>query len=274
MQDDQPALRSEHRVRVPGGVRTREALEARHHPPGATQAEEPVRVPVLKGELVDLLKRAQARDLQRQGELPFEGDGKVKLTTPPERGAVAVACLLLETVRRLGGSRAPASALKASLERLLASLEPQERMTVEVEVYDILQWLGISLGALEAEVEEEPAALQPYEEEAYPHKVALIERAIATEEDLEICYFTGVRAELGWRRVTPHSLEARKYLHAWCHKRQDERVFRISRISRLRVVREAPVERRARHISPAEEPAKAPGQAPQQGQMSLLAADP
>jgi predicted DNA-binding transcriptional regulator YafY len=255
-------------------VRTREALEARHPPVAQASSQEPVRVPLLKGELVDLLKRAASRDLQRQGELPFESDGKIKLVAPSERGATAVACLLLETVRRLGGSRAPAGALKRALEQLLGSLDNQERMSVEVEVYDILQWLGVSLGALEPEPQEPPAQPRAYEEDDHPHKIARIERAIAQEEDLEICYFTGVRAELGWRRVTPHSLEARKYLHAWCHKRQDERVFRISRISRLRAIREAPQERHARHIGPAEDRPQPSSQTPGQGQMSLLGKDP
>jgi predicted DNA-binding transcriptional regulator YafY len=46
-------------------------------------------------------------------------------------------------------------------------------------------------------------------------------------------YYTHGRGELTHRRITPISLEAETYLHAYCHMRRDDRVFRISRIAEL-----------------------------------------
>jgi predicted DNA-binding transcriptional regulator YafY len=40
------------------------------------------------------------------------------------------------------------------------------------------------------------------------------------------------------RQVSPISLEAETYLHAYCHLRRDDRVFRISRIAELEPVEE------------------------------------
>jgi hypothetical protein len=263
MDEGNPAAPAQ-RLQIPGGARTRQALEARALPARAADDDEtePLRVPFLKGETVDRLRAAAAR---RGPELEVVSEAQLRLHRPAERGAVAVACLLLETIRRAGGARTSPQALQSALERALEGLRPAERVAVEVEVYEILQWIGGALGGHTepAQDDEEPLDAEPHHE-----KVSLIERAISLEQDLEIRYFTGGRAELTWRRVTPHRLEARKFLHAWCHKRQDERVFRVSRIGRMRLLDAPPAhEARAAHQLTLASPPAAP---PPSGQMSLL----
>jgi len=69
--------------------------------------------------------------------------------------------------------------------------------------------------------------------------VTTIERALQEGRDLELVYWTAGRNERTRRRVTPYWLERRRevpYLVGYCHHRQAERVFRVDRIERLRLV--------------------------------------
>jgi predicted DNA-binding transcriptional regulator YafY len=49
-------------------------------------------------------------------------------------------------------------------------------------------------------------------------------------------YYSHGRGQFTKRRITPISLEAETYLHAYCHLRREERVFRLTRIADLRPV--------------------------------------
>ena len=72
--------------------------------------------------------------------------------------------------------------------------------------------------------------------------VARIEQALQEGRDLEMAYWTAGRNERSCRRVTPFWIQRRgktAYLVGYCHHRQAERVFRIDRIERLRLVSEA-----------------------------------
>jgi hypothetical protein len=60
----------------------------------------------------------------------------------------------------------------------------------------------------------------------------LVQRAVDEAFDLRIDYFSRRRGEMNTRRITPREIKAETYVMAFCHARQSERVFRISRITR------------------------------------------
>ncbi|MBI5652064.1 MAG: WYL domain-containing protein, partial [Chloroflexi bacterium] len=63
--------------------------------------------------------------------------------------------------------------------------------------------------------------------------LATLEHAIANATPLRITYYTATRDATTTRTIEPLRLEWRRqipYLIAYCRLRQDERVFRVSRI--------------------------------------------
>lgn len=193
----------------------------------------PFSIPTIKGRIAEKLDRASARVDDGEEEMEFPpSPAEVALRTSEERGVVALACLILENLREHGGTRAPKRPLETVLRKTLASFGPKEVMDIEVEAYEILLWLGNTIDpqwSKQATSEVE----QVSEGSSYDD---LVRWAIGGNHDLEMDYYSRGRGELTHRRVTPISLEAETYLHAYCHLRRDERVFRISRIADLRPV--------------------------------------
>jgi predicted DNA-binding transcriptional regulator YafY len=192
----------------------------------------PFAIPTIKGRIAERLQRAESRVENAEGELDFpEGPGQVVLENADERGAVALACLILENLREQGGTRAPKRALESVARKTLATFDRKEVMEIEIEAYEILLWLARSIDPEEWSHEETPDLETPTPDNS---KVEIIQWAIANKEDLQMDYYTHGRGELTHREVSPISLEAETYLHGWCHLRRDERVFRVSRIADVR----------------------------------------
>lgn len=191
-----------------------------------------VKIPTIKGRISERLQRAKRRD---RSELTF-GDpdargGDVVLRTPAERGVVALACLVLDQLAEHGGTRAPQRTLESVLRRTLGTLSAKEIMDLEIEAYEILLWIGSSIDPDWTTEPLDASTIDPTAGHA-----ELVQFAIATKQDLELDYYSRNRGELTHRRITPISIEAETYIHAYCHLRRDERVFRISRIAELRPV--------------------------------------
>ena len=77
-----------------------------------------------------------------------------------------------------------------------------------------------------------------------PAKIALIKQAIANQQKLQITYLKA-KDEKSCRLITPRRVEEMEYMgktymgiDAYCHERQDERVFRVDRILELNLVEE------------------------------------
>lgn len=192
-------------------------------------SDENVSIPSIKGRISERLQRAKRRD---RSELPLgDSQGDVPLRTPQERGVVALACLVLGHLAEHGGTRAPQRTVESVLRKTLATLGPKEIMDIEIEAYEILLWIG---SAIDPDWKTEPLDASTID----PHggHAELVQYAIATGQDLELDYYSRNRGELTHRRITPISIEAETYIHAYCHLRRDERVFRISRIAELRPV--------------------------------------
>ena len=195
-------------------------------------SDNPFDIPTIRGRIAERLERAPARNADDEPlEFP-DNPGDVLLRTAEERGVVALACLLLENLREHGGTRAQARPLDIVLRRILETFGPKEVMDIEVEAYEILLWIA---GAIDDDWQpeslDEPGQLDPT-----ASHLDLVRWSIAGGVDLEMDYYSRGRGELTHRRITPISLEAETYLHAYCHLRRDERVFRISRIGDLEPV--------------------------------------
>lgn len=191
--------------------------------------DENISIPSIKGRISERLRRAKRRD---RSELGFgESQADVVLRTPQERGVVALACLVLSELAEHGGTRAPQRTLEAVLRKNLSTLGAKEIMDLEIEAYEILLWIGSSI---DPDWKMEPLDASTID----PHAghAELVQFAIATGQDLELDYYSRNRGELTHRRITPLSIEAETYIHAYCHLRRDERVFRISRVAELRPV--------------------------------------
>lgn len=277
-------------LRLPGSGLTRQAIRQaatspKEHNSSAEGEARPrgFRAPSIKGRVIERLRDAPEREVEG-GELRFKGFGPdFKIEGDSERGAAALACLILEQIRRHGGTRISERSVNALLERLMGSFSQQELMDIEVEAYEIFEWLGQSIAPDSSlPPSEEIEALSPPPNHSV---VTTIERAIELRRDLVIQYFTGGRAELTRRRVTPLRLEAEKYLHAYCHKRQDDRVFRVSRVRQVSWLNEAPPPLQPPAVEEVTEeendvplgeadPRDQLRRAPRNPQMSLLAEDP
>ena len=192
--------------------------------------KETVKIPTIKGRIGERLQRAKPRD---RAELGFgDSPGEVVLRTPEERGVVALACLVLEQLAESGGTRAPQRTLQNVLRKVLGTLGPKEVMDIEIEVYEALLWIGTAIDPdWTTDNAGDPSQIDPHAGHA-----ELVQWAIATGQDLELDYYSRNRGELTHRRITPISIEAETYIHAYCHLRRDERVFRISRVADLKPV--------------------------------------
>ncbi len=189
-----------------------------------------VNIPTIKGRIADRLQRASERE---RAPLEF-GDkpGEVMLRTPGERGTVALALLILEQIADHGGTRAEQRTLQNLLRKVLGTLGPKEIMDIEIEAYETMLWIGTAIDPdWKTEAVTDPSQLDPHAGHS-----ELVQWAIGTGQDLELDYYSRNRGELTHRRITPISLEAETYVHAYCHLRRDERVFRISRIADIKPV--------------------------------------
>jgi hypothetical protein len=214
------------------------------------------KIPSIRGRIADRLKQAEERfDESEEDEMSFpEGPGEITLTGPEERGVVALACLILENLREIGGTRAPKRPLESVVRKALATFDRKEVMEIEVEAYEILLWIGSAIDSSSSPtLEESPETEEITRDSSH---MELIRWAIAEQADLVMQYYSHGRGELTHRQVTPISLEAETYLHGYCHLRQDDRVFRIQRIAELTPSAEfAPWET---DRTPADDPPKRP----------------
>ena len=188
-------------------------------------------IPTIKNRIAERLSGATPRN--DAPAISFgESEAIVELKTPAERGAVTLACLVLESLREHGGSRVPERPLEQVMRKCIGTLGPKEMMDIEIEAYELLLWIGQAIDPEWKPVDD----LDPDDIDPHNSQEDLVRWAIAAGVDLELDYFSANRGELTHRRITPISFEAEKYIHAFCHWRHGERVFRISRIADIRPV--------------------------------------
>lgn len=179
----------------------------------------------LKGHIAKLLASAAPREDQTLLEFPTR-PVPMALDGVEERALVLLGVSLLEELQGSGGTRARPQALEAIGTRAKRGLNAQELMDVEVELYELLQWLG---HALNPELSYDPAPVPEFINQD-TSSIDVIRWAMNHGDDVQMSYYHPQRGELTHRRITPLELRAETYILAFCHLRMDERVFRISRI--------------------------------------------
>ena len=155
--------------------------------------------------------------------------------------------LMLERIADHGGSAIPIRQLRSLRERITHTFTSTDVMKFEVEAYRALAWLAGLDPSPPAPpppvIEREPGDERIRYKEGSP-PIDLIRRAIAEDFDLDMTYYTQSRGQVNRRRVSPLHLEAETYLHAYCHTRRVERVFRISRIADIKPIDGVPLQAR------------------------------
>ena len=187
-------------------------------------------IPTITNRIAERLSRAESRS---DGDaLEFsDSQGSVNYTTPNDRSTVALALLVLKNLRDHGASRIPKRSVEKPLRDVLDTMTPKEIMDVEIETYELLLWIGKAIDP-DWKTEIEPDLSDPMSNDID----GLVRWAINNGVDLELDYYARQSGELTHRKITPISFEAEKYMHAFCHLRHAERVFRISRIAELRPI--------------------------------------
>ena len=197
--------------------------------------------------LTEYLESLQPR---AEVDVPFsvgDADRTVLLERPEDLQIAIVAVHALERLAGHDGVRMPLRDIRALRKRLTAAFKAHEVMTMEVEAYNALSWAA----GLEVSEPPDTAATEhrgPDDHVAYDPNMShldLIQRAMAEEFDLDMTYYTQSRGQLNRRRITPLHVNAETYLHAYCHARREERVFRISRIGDIYPIDGLPVHKTA-----------------------------
>jgi len=224
-------------------------------PPEPLTRRKSVPTPTIRSRMIERLEGSPSRVSETDEPLQLSGSGEpISLDTADQRAAVALASILLENFRRVGGIKVSQTVMEGLLDRLLPSLSAEDMMKLEIEAYELLRWIGGVLDpSLEASREPAGSELSGVDYDPDQTHIDLVERAIREGFDLTMLYYTGGRGEITERRITPKRVEAEKYLIAYCHTRATERTFRLSRVARMEPVGGRPVRK-----------AKAPAAAPRE----------
>ena len=113
---------------------------------------------------------------------------------------------------------------------LAARLSPMQRAAAESAAATILADLHATIDGY--------LRLPAWQMETFPtaETIALLQAALPNHQDVEIRYWSVSSGGPTLRRVTPQRIEEQAgvpYLHAYCHLRQTERIFRIDRIESI-----------------------------------------
>lgn len=160
---------------------------------------------------------------------PESGDASMTDTTVADANlAPSLQWLLLELYRGLGAYvTLPVKPPWDGGRALAARLSPMQRAAASSAAATILADLHASLdGYLRL-----PA--WQMEQFAIAETLPLLQQALAEQQDVELRYWSVNCGDPTLRRVTPQRIEEQAgvaYLHAFCHHRQTQRVFRIDRI--------------------------------------------
>ena len=178
---------------------------------------------------------------------------QTRLDRSDELAVAAVGALVLRKLAEFGQTRLFPRAIESVFDKATSSLTAQEVMNLEIEAYEIVDWL-VGGEPLDDDAVSNVASRRGDVIVYDPHApvIDLIRRSIVEHFDLKIDYFSMRRGQMNTRRITPTTIEAETYVNAWCHARRNDRVFRINRITRCVPVNGRPerqIERTARDAS-------------------------
>lgn len=189
--------------------------------------------PKLTGKLAQHLAKQTPRTIAAP-QPPFHSN-RVSWTIDDSEtmAAVGVALTLAFHITSFAHSIISQPHLERARNELMRCFSARDAVRLEVEAYDLINWFA---GVMNETWRMSQAPIQNFPPAAEPSEVALIgvlERAVSQKKDLVMRYYTGSRGEFSERTVSPIQVVAEKYLIAFCHMRQEERVFRLTRIIQL-----------------------------------------
>lgn len=159
------------------------------------------------------------------------------LDQPGDMESAAVAVWLLEKIAAHKGTKLALRSVRNLRERILKAFDERDIMSIEVEAYNAAAWLvGLTDRPVNAPPPPRKSRLDAIYYDPSTSVFDLLKRSIVEKFDVEIMYYTHSRGELSRRMVSPIHIEAETYLHAYCHQRRSERVFRVSRIAEIHPV--------------------------------------
>ncbi len=202
--------------------------------PSGTEAQTSnLPLPQLSGKLADHLSKQPGRSQISSQPLTTQNSTPWVIDNLQTKAAIAMSLVLASHLTRFAGTILSEQQLTKARDSLLHTFNPKDAVMLEVEAYDLLTWFAGTM--------DESWQLKSPESDNNPGKgetsqsavVTIISNAIHNHRDLLMRYYTGSRGEFSERRITPIEITAEKYLIAFCHLRQEERVFRLSRIVQL-----------------------------------------
>lgn len=182
--------------------------------------------------------RPQDRVEDAMATAPSEG---VVLRRPEEIAAAAVGLLVLRQVENHGRTRLYERAIENAIAQLTDHLDAREMMRLEVEAWEILDWLvgddnPVTSDPKIARIEGSHVDYDPNAQ-----TIDLVREAIFQGFKLKIDYFTRNRSQMSTRVIAPLAIAADSYVRAYCYARHAQRIFRVERIHRCIPVDGRPV---------------------------------
>lgn len=153
---------------------------------------------------------------------------QIAFSTTRERAIMALALNTLHALQRHGSSRVDVTLTAELLGRFWSSMSEQERVEVEIETYDMLEFVGSALDPSLARSSIPPTVVTP---DSSHEDVA--RWAITHAKDLRLEFYDRHAGALVSHHITPMSLDAGVYLRAISHTTREERVFSIKRVGVL-----------------------------------------
>ncbi len=193
----------------------------------------------LSGRLSEFLAKQPPRDIVSSSEKLESKHESWSIDDRDDRAVVAMSLILASHLVRFGQTRLSENHLLQTRDSILHTMTASDAVRVEVEAYEILNWFAGAMNDSwkEKKAEQDDCQVDP---EACSSVESIIQYAIQNHIDLEMHYYTGSRGEFSERRITPIEITAEKYLIAFCHLRNEERVFRLSRIVQLSPAEKTP----------------------------------
>ncbi len=188
--------------------------------------------PVLRGKLADYLGNQDGRRQFESIDLSGKRTDPWVIDDAQKRAAIALSLILTSHLARFAGTGIGTRAINDARDEALRSIEGRDAVRLDIEAYELLNWFA---AAIDPQWQENAARHSEIVKASASEDLLnrILERSIREKIDLKMRYYTGSRGEFSERIITPIAISAEKYLIAYCHSRQEERVFRLSRILQL-----------------------------------------
>lgn len=194
--------------------------------------------PVLRGKLADYLGNQPGR--QQFESIDFSGKRIESwvIDDAQKRAAIALSLILTSHLARFAGTGIGTRAINDARDEALREIDGRDAVRLDIEAYELLNWFA---AAIDPQWQNHAAHNSEIVKKSASEDILtrILDRSIQEKIDLKMRYYTGSRGEFSERVITPIAISAEKYLIAFCHIRQEERVFRLSRILQLSPVSES-----------------------------------